>query len=109
MAAEEAIPKLTPMGISELRMKRKARRAADPIERQMELAEGWLSANPATGKPYHQEEIRKRYIRKACIAAEIGSDISWHTFRHSYRSWLVSHRLFDYGLWEAHSPLLAIS
>ena len=41
-----------------------------------------------TRKPYHQEEIQKRYIRKAGIAAEIGSDIGWHTFRHSYRSWL---------------------
>ena len=41
-----------------------------------------------TRKPYHQEEIQKRYIRKAGIAAKIGSDIGWHTFRHSYRSWL---------------------
>ena len=48
----------------------------------------WLFANPVTGKPYHQEEIQKRYIRKAGIAAEIGDDIGWHTFRHSYRSWL---------------------
>jgi integrase len=47
-----------------------------------------LFANPVTRKPYHQEEIQKRYIRKAGIAAEIGSDIGWHTFRHSYRSWL---------------------
>ena len=41
-----------------------------------------------TGRPYHQEEIQKRYIRKAGIAAEIGDGIGWHTFRHSYRSWL---------------------
>ena len=46
------------------------------------------SSRRSIRKPYHQEEIQKRYIRKAGIAAEIGSDIGWHTFRHSYRSWL---------------------
>ena len=51
-------------------------------------AQGWLFANPRTGKPYHQEEIQKKHIRKAAIAAGIGSDVGWHTFRHSYRSWL---------------------
>jgi integrase len=57
-------------------------------KRSILTPEGWLFANPVTSKPYHQEEIQKRYIRKAGIAAEIGSDIGWHTFRHSYRSWL---------------------
>jgi integrase len=50
--------------------------------------EGWLFANPATGRPYHQEEIQKKHIRRAGVAAGIGGDIGWHTFRHSYRSWL---------------------
>jgi integrase len=50
--------------------------------------EGWLFANPVTGRPYHQEEIQKTHIRKAGLAAGIGADIGWHTFRHSYRSWL---------------------
>jgi integrase len=50
--------------------------------------EGWLFANPATGRPYHQNEIQKKHLRKAGIAAGIGGDIDWHTFRHSYRSWL---------------------
>lgn len=57
-------------------------------KRSIATPEGWLFANPVTRKPYHQEEIQKRYIRKAGIAAEIGCDIGWHTFRHSYRSWL---------------------
>ena len=35
-----------------------------------------------------QEEIQKNHIRKAGVAAEIDGDIGWHTFRHSYRSWL---------------------
>jgi integrase len=57
-------------------------------ERSHSAPEGWLFANPVTGRPYHQEQIQKRHIRKAGIAAKIGSDIGWHTFRHSYRSWL---------------------
>ena len=50
--------------------------------------EGWVFANPVTGKPFHQEEIQKKHIRKAGVAAGIGDNIGWHTFRHSYRSWL---------------------
>ena len=49
---------------------------------------GWLFANPRTGRPYHQEEIQKKPLKKAAIAAGVGSKIGWHTFRHTYRSWL---------------------
>jgi len=57
-------------------------------KRSFSTPEGWLFANPATGRPYHQEEIQKTHIRKAGAASGIGGDIGWHTFRHSYRSWL---------------------
>jgi integrase len=57
-------------------------------ERALPTPEGWLFASPVTGRPYHQEEIQKRHIRNGGIAAGIGADIGWHTFRHSYRSWL---------------------
>jgi len=57
-------------------------------ERACSTPEGWLFANPVTKKPYHQEEIQKKHIRKAGVAVGIGGDIGWHTFRHSYRSWL---------------------
>ena len=50
--------------------------------------EGWLFANPATSRPFHQEEIQKNHIRKAGVGAGIDGDIGWHTLRHSYRSWL---------------------
>ena len=56
--------------------------------RSFSTPEGWLFANPVTGRPYHQEEIQKEHIRKAGVATGIGTDIGWHTFRHSYRSWL---------------------
>jgi integrase len=57
-------------------------------ERSFSAPDGWLFANPVTGRPYHQEEIQKTHIRNAGVATGIGSDIGWHTFRHSYRSWL---------------------
>lgn len=40
------------------------------------------------GGPFHQQQIQKKHIRKAGIKSGIGGDIGWHTFRHSYRSWL---------------------
>jgi len=50
--------------------------------------EDWVFANPATGKPYYQEEIQKTHLKAAAEAAGLGRDVGWHTFRHSYRSWL---------------------
>lgn len=50
--------------------------------------DGWLFANPKTGRPYHQEEIQKKQIRRAAKAAGITTVIGWKTFRHGYRSWL---------------------
>lgn len=51
-------------------------------------AEGWLFANPGTAKPYHQSQIVKTHIKKAAIAAGIKGRVGFHTFRHSYRTWL---------------------
>ncbi len=50
--------------------------------------EGWLFANPETGRPYHQETIQQKHIRKAGRDAGLGDGVGWHTFRHSYRSWM---------------------
>ena len=50
--------------------------------------EGWLFANPATDRPYHQEEIQKKHIKPAAKAAGIAATVGWKTFRHSFRSWL---------------------
>jgi len=50
--------------------------------------DGWLFANPATDKPYHQEEIQKKHIKRAAMAAGITATVGWKTFRHSFRSWL---------------------
>lgn len=49
----------------------------------------WLFANPATGLPYLGPSIQQRWIRPA--GEKIGvSGVGFHTFRHSYKSWLDS-------------------
>lgn len=50
--------------------------------------EDWVFANPKTGKPYHQDSIQSRHIKKAATAAGLGKGIGWKTFRHTYRSLL---------------------
>jgi integrase len=57
-------------------------------ERYHRTKEGWLFANPATDRPYHQDPIQQNHIRVAGKLAGLGDGIGWHTFRHSYRSWL---------------------
>jgi len=47
---------------------------------------GWMFANPVTLKPYDASSIEKRHFRK--IGTELGIRLGWHTFRHTYRSWL---------------------
>ena len=46
-----------------------------------------MRPNPTTARPYHASEICKNYIRPAGEKLGIGK-IGWHTFRHTYRSWL---------------------
>ncbi|HYW38083.1 MAG TPA: site-specific integrase [Terriglobales bacterium] len=57
-------------------------------ERCYPTPEGWLFANPATGRPYHQDTIQQNHIREAGKKAGLGDGIGWKTFRHSYRSWM---------------------
>ena len=47
-----------------------------------------MFANPQTGRPYHQDQIQKTHLATAAAEAGIIGKIGWHTFRHSYRSWL---------------------
>jgi integrase len=47
--------------------------------------EGWVFANPVTLRPYNASSIQ-RYLEK--IGAELSIRLGWHTFRHTYRSWL---------------------
>ena len=45
------------------------------------------SSSVITGKPYHAGILLRRHLRP--LAAKIGVPrLGWHTFRHSFRSWL---------------------
>jgi len=48
----------------------------------------WVFQNPVTRRPYHQEEIQKRYLKPAGKKAGLQFSLGWHTFRHTYRAWL---------------------
>jgi integrase len=51
-------------------------------------SDDWVFQNPNTGRPYYQEEIQKSYLRPAGQSSGLKSSLGWHTFRHTYRSWL---------------------
>ena len=56
---------------------------------QCPLSDGdWVFPSPITGRCYHASPIQQDYIRPAGVKAGLGDGIGWHTFRHTYRSWL---------------------
>jgi integrase len=57
-------------------------------QRSYETAEGWLFANPKTSKPYRPDGIQKKHLYKIGVSLGLGEGIGWHTFRHTYRTWL---------------------
>jgi len=40
------------------------------------------------GKAYHQESLKKRHLQRVAELVSLPEGIGWHTFRHTYRSWL---------------------
>lgn len=49
---------------------------------------GWLFANPATGRPYHRDSIVADHLKLAGQRAGI-SGLGSHSFRHSYRAFMA--------------------
>jgi integrase len=49
--------------------------------------EGWVFANPATGKPYWPGRVQENWLVPAAEKVGLGR-IGWHTFRHSHSSLL---------------------
>jgi len=47
----------------------------------------WASPYKAGEMPLHFQSMQKEHIVPAAVAAGLGK-IGWHTFRHTYRSWL---------------------
>jgi integrase len=48
----------------------------------------WVFANPQTGKPFDQESLKKHQLHRVAELIGLPDGIGWHTFRHTYRSWL---------------------
>jgi integrase len=49
--------------------------------------EGWIFPSIVTGRPYHAGALLRRHLRP--LATKVGVPrLGWHTFRHSFRSWL---------------------
>ena len=54
-------------------------------------AENWVFANPTTHRPYHASALQKKWFCKIGRAIGLPQTLGWHTFRHTYRSWLDEH------------------
>jgi len=50
--------------------------------------EEWVFANPTTLRPYHASALQKKWLCKIGRAIGLPQPLGWHTFRHTYRSWL---------------------
>lgn len=48
----------------------------------------WMSANPATKRPWWAHHLQQERIAPAGVKAKLGTGIGWHTFRHTYSSML---------------------
>jgi integrase len=49
--------------------------------------DGWMFPSVVTGRPYHAGILLRRHLHP--LAAKVGvSRLGWHTFRHTFRSWL---------------------
>jgi integrase len=49
--------------------------------------EGWMFPSIVTGRPYHAGILLRRHLQP--LAAKVGVPrLGWHTFRHTFRSWL---------------------
>jgi integrase len=52
----------------------------------------WVFASLKTGSPYSDSTILSKYIKPATVKLGI-KGAGWHTFRHSYKSWMASAKI----------------
>lgn len=51
-----------------------------------------MFANAKTGSPFSNATILNNYIKP--VAAKLGiKGVGWHTFRHSYKSWMAAAKI----------------
>ena len=52
----------------------------------------WVFASAKTGSPYSDATILNNYIKPAALKLGI-MGVGWHTFRHSYKSWMAAAKI----------------
>jgi integrase len=52
----------------------------------------WVFASAKTGSPYSDATILNNYIKPAALKIGI-KGVGWHTFRHSYKSWMAAAKI----------------
>jgi integrase len=52
----------------------------------------WVFASAKTGSPYSDATILNNYIKPAAVKLGI-KGVGWHTFRHSYKSWMAAAKI----------------
>jgi integrase len=52
----------------------------------------WVFASDKTGSPYSDATILNNYIKPAALKLGIAG-LGWHTFRHSYKSWMATAKI----------------
>jgi integrase len=52
----------------------------------------WVFASTKTGSPYSDATILANYIKPAALKLGI-KGVGWHTFRHSYKSWMAAAKI----------------
>jgi integrase len=50
--------------------------------------EHWVFANRQTLQPYEPNTLQKKWLSKIGRAIGLAQPLGWHTFRHTYRTWL---------------------
>jgi integrase len=61
-------------------------------ESQQQHDHSWVFASQKTGSPYSDSTILTDYLKPA--AKKLGiKGLGWHTFRHSYKSWMASAKI----------------
>jgi integrase len=48
----------------------------------------WVFANPTTLRPYTANALQKKWLYKIGRVIGLPQPLGWHTFRHTYRTWL---------------------
>jgi integrase len=85
------VPKTNASG-NEIPVHPKLCEALHAWRKKQEHEYSWVFASAKTGSPYSDATILANYIKPA--AAKLGiKGVGWHTFRHSYKSWMAAAKI----------------